>query len=539
MRQIALGVFLLSISTALVGAETPPKESGVRAVVQVTAMDLDVVATTGGKPVTDLGRDELTVTVDGKPVVPDFFSRIEEGTLHGLDLATASPDLILETLKNDAGDRYVPRQFLVFFDDEHLLPRERRRLIEGLRDFVTRLTPSDHVAFLSYGSTAPFLVPFTSSKETIFEGLARLEKIAPRGLTWEGQYRQQVNDVRRSPRASTRSSLIRQWSEQVRAREQSTLEELRRAVSALAARSGKRALLYVSRGIELHPGQSLVQALGPTLLNQFDYSVDAELRSVIAEANRAGITIHALDASGIGSDSDASESSPSPFDAFFESQLRKEALSSLADQTGGVLVTNRNEFKPGLDQIYRESSTYYSVGITLTNVDPRKKDLSVKVASTRPGVKIRVRRSYGPKSTAEASRDRMEMALLTPSARGDFDVAFEVGPPKKGGGLGRRLVPFSLRIPVDALTFASDGTTRRATVEVTIAAAEDSGARSGISPSKVPIEIPEGRWDDARKVGFVYNGELKSGKGSLRFVTTVRDVGSDRIAIASQDVRVE
>ena len=73
MRQTALGVLLLSLSTTLVGAETPPKELGVRAVVQVTAMDLDVVATSGGKPVTDLGRDDP----QGEPLAvgskaPDF-----------------------------------------------------------------------------------------------------------------------------------------------------------------------------------------------------------------------------------------------------------------------------------------------------------------------------------------------------------------------------------------------------------------------------------------------------------------------------------
>lgn len=98
-------------------------------------MDLDVVATKDDKPVTDLRKEELKMLVDGKPVMPDFFARIDAGTLHGPDLATASPDVILETLRNDQGQRYVPRQFLVIFDDQHLLPVDRGRIIEGLRDW--------------------------------------------------------------------------------------------------------------------------------------------------------------------------------------------------------------------------------------------------------------------------------------------------------------------------------------------------------------------------------------------------------------------
>ncbi len=122
LRRFGAAVATLLFAAAAAGQQPapapapPPVGPGVRAAVDVTAMDLDVVATAKGAPVTDLRKDEVTVTVDGKAYAPDYFARIEAGQVHGPDLATASPDLVLDATRAGA-DRWVPRQFLAFFDD--------------------------------------------------------------------------------------------------------------------------------------------------------------------------------------------------------------------------------------------------------------------------------------------------------------------------------------------------------------------------------------------------------------------------------------
>ncbi len=517
-------------------ADAPPARTGLRAAVDVTAMDLDVVATAkDGRPVTNLTRAEISVAVDGKPVALDYFARIEAGQLHGPDLATASPDFILETTAAGA-DRYVPRQFLVFFDDEHLLPFDRKRVLEGLRDFVTRLSPSDSMAILSYNSSSHVITPFTSSKETLLNGLSRLEKVTPRGLFWESQYRQDVNLARRS---RSRDSIIRSYSEQIRGREKGTLDELRRAFAALAARSGKRVAFWVSSGIELRPGQTFASALSSSLLNQFDYSVVEEFRVVVAEANRSGITVHALDARGLATDVDASESEAPVMSAFTADVNRREALAGLAEETGGILVQNRNTFGGALERIYQESASYYSIGVTLTALDPKKADHAVRVTSTRPGVTLRARRAYGAKTADASALDRMELALVTPDASGEFPVALAIGPAKKGGGIGRRIAPFKVSVPLSAFTFLNEGDRKKAIVDVTLAAVEDSGARSNVVPDRKTILMDAATLAKGADQPFVYTGEVKSRKGNMRFVATVRDVATNRIGVGSVSVRVE
>ena len=517
-------------------ADVLPGMPGVRAAVDVTVMDLDVVATgRDGRNVPDLTRAEISVAVDGKPLPLDYFVRVEAGQLHGPDLATASPDFILETTAAGA-DRYVPRQFLVFFDDEHLLPFDRKQVLEGLRDFVTRLSPSDSMAILSYNVSLHVITPFTSSKETLLDGLSRLEKVAPRGLYWDLQYRQDVNLARRS---RSRDFIIQSYSDRIKNREKGTLDELKRALAALAARSGKRVALWVSSGIELRPGQTFAEALASTPLNQFQYSVTEDFRAVVAEANRSGITVHALDARGLTTDVDASESEPSPVTGFTADQNRREALAGLADETGGILVQNRNTFGGALERIYQESSSYYSIGVTLTALDPKKTDHAVRVTSIRPNVTLRARRAYGAKTADESAGDRMELALVTPDARGEFPVALAIGPAKKGGGIGRRIAPFTVSVPLSAFTFLDEGGRKKAVVDVTLAAVEDSGARSNAVPDRQTILLDAAALAKAEHEPFVYTGEVKSRKGNMRFVATVRDVATNRIGVGSASVRVE
>ncbi|HYN44191.1 MAG TPA: VWA domain-containing protein [Thermoanaerobaculia bacterium] len=535
MSALAL---LLGASGLASGPSSPlAPQAGVRAAVEVTAMDLDVVATKDGRPVNDLTREEFVVRIDGKPVPIDYFARIEAGAVHGPDLATASPDLVLDTLKADSGETYVPRQFLVYFDDDRLLPQERHSVIEGLRDFVTRLSPSDRASIVSYTGSTRVLVPFTNSKETLLDGLSLLEKGSPVGLSWDAQYRQTIQELRVS-RASSRGAIIRSWSAQAASREKSALGELARSISALAARSGKRTLLLVTNGYEWYPGQTLAQAYGPSSLSQFDEDIGDDLEKVLARANSSGITIQVFDAKGLVAEGDASESLSPAINPFFKKQNFRDSMAALAGETGGTLVENRNVFRSDLDRVYREASSYYSVGVTLSGV-PGTGSRKIDVRTTRPGVDVRARTRFGAKTADEAAVDRVEMALLNPGATGDFPASLQIGALEKKGGIGRRTAAWEVSVPMRELTFREEGGFMKAVAEVTLAAVEDTGARSSIRPEKLTLSIPVAEWAKARDQAFVHRGQLKTGKGNIRFVVGVRDVPSGRMALASSDLRVE
>jgi len=192
-----------------------------------------------------------------------------------------------------------------------------------------------------------------------------------------------------------------------------------------------------------------------------------------------------------------------------------------------------------MDRIYKESSSYYSIGVTLASLDPKKTDHSVSVSTTRPGVTVRTRKTYSPTTAADAARDRLEMALLIPDSQGDFPVAVGVGVPKKGGGLGRRLAPFEVRVPISALTFLEqpDGR-RKATVEISLAAIQDNGDRSDPSVDRKEIVLEPARSKEPPRF-YGYEGTLKTRTGNIRFVAAVRDVTANRVGVGSASVRIE
>src|ERR1700682_1121478 len=158
--------FGLALLPAAALAQAPPAPENppatFRETVQVRVMDLDVSVTDSrGNPVSDLTQNDFRVTVDGKPVPIDYFTRVEEGTIHAPDLATASPELVLAEYRKGA-DAYVPRHFLIYFDLGHLSPAGRKRGVDALRDLVTRLGPGDSARVVSFDRRPRTLTEWTT-----------------------------------------------------------------------------------------------------------------------------------------------------------------------------------------------------------------------------------------------------------------------------------------------------------------------------------------------------------------------------------------
>jgi VWFA-related protein len=541
---------LLAGAGPAAAADLPSRTGGgVRAAVEVEALDLDVIVTKGGVFVADLAKEDFAVKVDGRDVPLDYFTKVEEGALFAPDLSKASPDLILDSAKNEGGSRYLPRQILVFFDDEHLMPFDRPRVIEGLKELVLKLAPPDQAAILRYdrGSTRP-LVAFTGSKEELLDGLSRLEKLTPGGFSWYAQERQEWNTARTMRSYSMpQQNIIRSFAAEARTREQADLNDIRRAVSALAARSGKRTMIYVGSGIELHPGEAFARSFGSGLqplgsgvtgLQPFEYDVTKEYRAVLHEANESGVTIYTIDARGLTTDvTAASEESVPDLLPFERNMIRKEALAGFAAETGGAFFENRNSFKGAVQQVYTESSTFYSIGVTLGSL-PKKDEHSIKVTVNRPGVTVRTRSAFVPMSPGKAALNRMELALVSPEAKGEFDIAVSVGP-SRSGGLARRLSPLEVRIPLSELAFQDAGGRKEAIVDITVAAVEDNGARSNPITVRRTISLDPAAWERDRNRFFLFRSDLKSRSGNHRFVVTVKDVATNRIGMGSASVRIE
>ncbi|HEV7893261.1 MAG TPA: VWA domain-containing protein [Pyrinomonadaceae bacterium] len=182
-----------------------------------------------------------------------------------------------------------------------------------------------------------------------------------------------------------------------------TTEGLLAIVNAMGRLPGRKALVLFSEGV----------AIPPAVLHHFT--------SVISAANRANVSIYAVDAAGLRATSADAEAgramialgrkraaiagSPSdgtggPMSRDLERnedlmRLNPESgLGQLADQTGGILVSNTNNPGTRLRQVDEDLHAYYLVSYSPSNqnFDGRFRRINLKV--NRSGVDVQARKGY-------------------------------------------------------------------------------------------------------------------------------------------------
>ncbi|MFI5179953.1 MAG: hypothetical protein ACHQPI_01005 [Thermoanaerobaculia bacterium] len=267
-------LFVLLVPAFLLNAQAPYPPPRVQAAVSVTAIDLDVSLTRGGEPVSDVRAEDVVLKIDGKVVPLDYFTRVETGRLTGPGRTAgnfqANPDGL------------VARTFLLLIDEDHLMPQDRRRVVEASRTLLSRLGPSDRLAVAVLDRQAFRTVsPMETERSTAQAAVDRIAKERNLGLIALGSF-----DLAT-----------------IRGREVTAFRELERAVRALGALPGRKEMILVSRGIRRFE-EMFFHTNGPVvpIVEDFD--------DLVREANRARVTIHSIGAGGLEAASPAGGGAP-------------------------------------------------------------------------------------------------------------------------------------------------------------------------------------------------------------------------------------
>jgi hypothetical protein len=246
-----------------------------------------------------------------------------------------------------------------------------------------------------------------------------------------------------------------------------TTDGLLAIVNSMARLPGRKALIFFSEGVAT-----------PTV-------VMSHFRSVISNANRANVSIYAVDAAGlraVSADSQAGRSltllgqararqagsSRDSFGSMMKDLERNEdlmnsnpdsALGDLANETGGLLISNTNEPGPRLRQVDEDLHSYYLLTYTPRNenYDGHFRQIAVKV--NRPGVEVQARKGYYAINTSYGSPilayEAPALAILSgrlqPNAFPTSSAAFSFPESARPG-----LVPVFVEIPARSINFSVD-----------------------------------------------------------------------------------
>lgn len=546
-----VSLFLLGAATAIAQEQKAPAPTFSERV-EVRVLDLDVdVTDSKGQPVTDLTREDFTVKIGGKPYAIDYFSRVNQGTIHAPDLATASPDQVLTAYKRGE-DAYVPRNFLIYVDLGFLPPGLRNKSLEAVRDLVTRMGPDDAARVVVFDQSPKVLADWTNSKESLFSALSQIERQGV-GMSRLRAEQQTVQLIDASPRRrGGRVQLAQSYAQEVGAEIQTMLASMNQEVVTLTPLHGKKAFLFLTGGFEFQPGYVMTQyATGGagTIQGLNLRDIGPDMDAVVHNANANEITFYTVDASGLTTDIEGAggaetlgQKQGAAFDAFgtrpgvsfIARQDRQNGLEILARETGGLAILNSNAFDKGLARVYRAVSTYYSIGVNLSGL-PVGKYQDVRVDVRRPGVSVASRRGFQPRPEAELVRDRARATMASDLSYGGIPVQMKTEPPtpdKKNF-----LVPITVLVPASALTFVPNGEKATAHAEYYIGSVDDKGRMSDVTRQESTFELPAGQANSNSLVRF--DARLETRKGNVRIVVNVRDAASGKMGTARANLRVE
>lgn len=266
-----------------------------------------------------------------------------------------------------------------------------------------------------------------------------------------------------------------------------TTEGLLAVVNAMGRLPGRKALILFSEGVAIPPAvlhhfQSVISAANRA--NVSIYAVDAaglRATSADAEAGRAMIALGRKRAAIAGSPSDGTGGPMSRDLERNEDLMRmnpESGLGQLADQTGGVLVSNTNNPGTRLRQVDEDLHAYYLVSYSPSNrnFDGRFRRINLKV--NRSGLDVQARKGYfavaNTYDTPVLEYEAPALALLEgkkqSSAFNSRVAAFDFPEAGRPG-----LVPVMVEVPAGSINFTTDKKSYAADFSVVVLVRDEGG----------------------------------------------------------------
>lgn len=407
------------------GAQAPPSpppadQPVFRAGINFVRVDV-IVTDKNGNPVDNLKPEDFEVVEDGKAQSIQTFKLVSlDGGL--IESTKERPRQILTDADEESeAARDDVRLFAFFLDDYHVRLESSMQAAEQLARFVqTQLGPTDMIGMM-YPMQATATVRMTRNHDAITKGLQ--------------QFRGRKFDY--TPRNEFEERYAYYPTETVeQIRNQVSMSAMKALISHMGGlKEGRKALILVSEGYSgmlppqlrnqnaTIPGSGNAAAGDPfagqnsPLEDRAQFisgtNLDSDLRDIYALANRNNVAIYAVDPRGLsagefGIDQNISQSTDRQY---LSSTL--ETLRTLAINTDGRAIVNRNDLTMGMKQIVRDTSAYYLLGYNSTYTATDGKFHEIKVRVKKPGVQVRARKGYWA-FTADDAKRAMEPARPEP-----------------------------------------------------------------------------------------------------------------------------
>ena len=505
-----------------------------------------VVLDERGRFVTDLRRDEVEVLEDGRAQTLAGFELVSLATapLNPAPLESV-PVAPVDTRSN--ARPFDGRIYFVVLDDLHISPQRTNPARSLARRFIEQqMRPDDLAAVITTSGNRTAAQGFTSDKTRLLRAVdacvgrkvisPALATMAMSGTPEEGS--RGTSDPQRIYNA--RSAF-------------ETLSQL--AAFAGTVRQRRKALVLIGEGVDYDLESQDASAR----------ELRGSMRAFVGAANRANLTVYPFDPrifTNLGDDFvDIASTLPGDMESGSEkikstmlqddAEFAQDNLRTLATETGGFAdVTSRN-LAGAFDRIHDEQSQYYMIGYYPTNDAKDGRFRAIDVRVSRPGLAVRARRGYTPRTGAPGREDAVASneKATTAGVSPELQRALESALPVTGLLLRATAAAFrgtaakaSVAVIVQAsgrdLVFAPRDGKFEDTVELAAVALDGRGRAQGGTKLTVTMPLSERSVAAVARMGVVFQLRLDLAPGAYQLRIAARDGGAGLVGSVHYDLDV-
>jgi VWFA-related protein len=562
------------LALPLFSQEPPPVEAFGESI-DVNVVNLTVnVSDREGNPVRGLTAEDFEVLVDGKSLdISNFYG--VDGSLD-LDPGDAVPRRAVPPGRSATeGPTAIPpedaRHIAIFIDNSSLHGKNRRRVFQGLRDYVGDLTgPNDLYMVVAFRSEYELVQPFTNSPGDVVAAIDSLERAPAEGPIWESDQRMLIRslaDVDLAPTSGLGTGGMKVQSDQIMYLEQTrmiaqqarqnaknTLGGLAYLIGSMSGLPGKKVVLFLSEGLEMRPAEALFHAhynrfeaaaevygfdrsLDPPQIIAQEYDLSGDIEQLAAYAQAHEVSLSSIDAAGPNAAfAGAADARLRDNDSvavagykpvwsqrldMLHTQNRQSTLQTLAEQTGGQVLLNTRDYAEFFRTFDDNLNVYYSIGFVADrDVEGGRHELVVKVRP--PGLRVAHRRTYVDKTWAQILSERTLSRTVLGSGANEFEMQTFPGEITLQDD-GRYILPIHVFVPVKQLTLLPNGDEYTANLSVAIVVKKPSGSTEPAQVMLLGLRLPKDAVDQ---------NTVETGEAAVRLLI---DAGPQEIGIGVRD----
>ena len=413
----------------------------------VSRVQVDAIVTDGsGRFVADLTSSDFIVYEDGEPQPLLDVQLIDLATGSVIDLgnpagAADTPPSVTTAAADSATD-YGALVFLI--DGPSLDLKTRRRFALAWEELLTTTeslrVPRAVYLVDSFGALNE-LVPLTLETDPLFEAVETVRTTTTPGNSMKRKFYELLNTMSAPEAIDAARQQARSFEFEETQRSLASLALLTQFCDALAARSGRTALIWVTTGIKITVGGPFTILTGedpaaPAAIWErqqqlFDpYTPDPRIverqRRLHEAANSANVSIYTVDptlrADLRSMDTDVSTRSPGDAERLtsmeFQSSLDslRDSLKDAAEATGGQAFVYWTDLGAALTAIEHDSSRFYLLTYAAPPPEGDGDYHRIRVEVKRPGLTVRERGGYIDLPATERRARELIGALALPGA---------------------------------------------------------------------------------------------------------------------------